>query len=901
MGTEFILGFMENRPWMQSPGTDIELFITTISNTPADVTLTTPLFDPNWEITVTVTRGKITTVKVPYTIKGSGVEKAGKGLWIRATEEVSVFAVNKETYSTDAYLAFPLDVLGTRYFAVTFTKEAELMLVGTQDNTTVSITWPSHAGPTQVTYNNVTYSNGDTLTLTLNKFETFHVIQETPQADFTGAHVLSDRPVVALSGNKKVTVDPEDTRSADHLTEMLMPVETWGKRFLTFSTPERGRGDIYRFVASEDNTTVSMSNGQQLFLEWAGDFQEVDIPSGDYRTVTSDKPVLIVLFAKTFNDDGPTRGDPSMTYIIPAEQFAADYIWSTVKTPENKDFDNKLTVIVHSQDLPGLLLDDQQPVWEEQAPIPGSDGMLHLWARISPGAHNVYHIDPAVVFMAIATGTEAFNSYAYPAGLRLALINAVCEPSAANDSADIVDNDCDGRIDEETLNGIDDDEDGEIDEDLAMPPRVDGNWGEWGQWGDCSVNCGGRGVQARTRSCDNPAPANNGRDCETGAWTNYRNCSRKNCTGSGPVCTKIGRRCLSDATCHNHTRTCSCPPGQRGDATIACVNMTHELCTVECDPKVLTWDGAKVAVNLPCWYLVSDVITNITSPPGLEYSKCSVQVLALNELTSQGLFYVRSVKVMVRFVRYENGDEPVFRSGVTEFTITQEQIRQAGGNDPWTKRAVTDNSVSIVPTWDGNDNMAVLTIAQCDVSIRFRPHVPDQLPQVEKPGVTVIIPKETKFRSSNASQSVCGLAGEGRNVYRQEANDRNLRSQAQDILFNILRDTDIRQHEENPDFGESCDALSDVMSACDADKQALAVKLCTPILNSRFTLRCLQAGGVDVVETTRLCMAWVCFSSTTHCNDYLNHMSASNCTTTGFMNRLGCDIEKLERNLRKML
>ena len=38
-------------------------------------------------------------------------------------------------------------------------------------------------------------------------------------------------------------------------------------------------------------------------------------------------------------------------------------------------------------------------------------------------------------------------------------------------AADGEDNDCDGRIDEETDNGIDDDGDGLIDEDLAAYPR----------------------------------------------------------------------------------------------------------------------------------------------------------------------------------------------------------------------------------------------------------------------------------------------------------------------------------------------------------------------------------------------------------------------------------------------
>uniref|UniRef100_A0A8C8E0Y3 ADAM metallopeptidase with thrombospondin type 1 motif 2 n=1 Tax=Oryzias sinensis TaxID=183150 RepID=A0A8C8E0Y3_9TELE len=57
--------------------------------------------------------------------------------------------------------------------------------------------------------------------------------------------------------------------------------------------------------------------------------------------------------------------------------------------------------------------------------------------------------------------------------------------------------------------------------------RQDGNWGLWSEFGQCSLTCGG-GVQFRTRTCDNPRPANGGRTC-VGATFQFQMCNLEEC------------------------------------------------------------------------------------------------------------------------------------------------------------------------------------------------------------------------------------------------------------------------------------------------------------------------------------------------------------------------------------
>lgn len=61
---------------------------------------------------------------------------------------------------------------------------------------------------------------------------------------------------------------------------------------------------------------------------------------------------------------------------------------------------------------------------------------------------------------------------------------------------------------------------------------VDGSWGSWGQWGTCTVTCGG-GRWSRSRTCDNPAPANGGLDCP-GSMSDFGDCSTSDCPTVAP-------------------------------------------------------------------------------------------------------------------------------------------------------------------------------------------------------------------------------------------------------------------------------------------------------------------------------------------------------------------------------
>ncbi|KAJ8306871.1 hypothetical protein KUTeg_014955 [Tegillarca granosa] len=58
---------------------------------------------------------------------------------------------------------------------------------------------------------------------------------------------------------------------------------------------------------------------------------------------------------------------------------------------------------------------------------------------------------------------------------------------------------------------------------------VNGAWTDWSPWSHCSVTCG-FGTSARTRSCSNPAPLNNGTSC-SGSTNETKRCYLFTCPG----------------------------------------------------------------------------------------------------------------------------------------------------------------------------------------------------------------------------------------------------------------------------------------------------------------------------------------------------------------------------------
>ncbi|XP_052673463.1 uncharacterized protein LOC128155678 isoform X1 [Crassostrea angulata] len=462
-GKDFIIGFMEAS---QSHGgtsqIPLKVFITTSNLGIVSVSISAPLAKDIYSgENITVSKGVVKEVTLPKSLRVQGTGRFHKAVHIISSDEIVVFGINEAQHSTDGFLGIPIDVLGTEYFVPSFFSvyasffKSTIVIVGTEEGTTLQIKIKS-TNRGEINLESKKYENNDWLNTTISRFE---VLQLQCKGDLTGTFVQSSQKI-SVFGGTTVTNIGEGT-SKDHIEEQIPPVNVWGKQFVMSPVPNTSPNFI-RVLASEDDTVIRNKNNGIHTLQ-AGQFYETRVSSADF--ISSNKPILTVQYIPSAS--GGRNGDPAMTLVPPIEQSNVFYSFLTPKSSENKNFENTFIFLMEGLSYKELVLDNNPIPQEGFSNVAQINNISIGYITIPHGSHTLKHSSGVLPLGGILYGGAYHESYAFPVGQRFTPINQECQPQPMV-VGDGLDNDCDGRVDEEICNDYkDNDVDGKENEDCV--------------------------------------------------------------------------------------------------------------------------------------------------------------------------------------------------------------------------------------------------------------------------------------------------------------------------------------------------------------------------------------------------------------------------------------------------
>ena len=154
------------------------------------------------------------------------IGKEKHGILLESNSDIAVYGLNQVLTTTDAYLALPTDILGTRYLAVGSEPSSNIgtqylnlvSIIAVEDNTTVSITPKNRIRVARNRFHQWIYHDkAEPFVVNLNKLESYTIRSVN---DITGAFIESDKSVSVISGHECAYV-PDPVRYCDHLIEQV--------------------------------------------------------------------------------------------------------------------------------------------------------------------------------------------------------------------------------------------------------------------------------------------------------------------------------------------------------------------------------------------------------------------------------------------------------------------------------------------------------------------------------------------------------------------------------------------------------------------------------------------------------------------------------------------------------
>lgn len=355
---------------------------------------------------------------------------------IKSIKPVSVFVINSRRNSSESYTAVPISKWGKEYVVMSMPNDQYAIQAGTDsiknaqprrsqflvmaayDSTLISYTptTMTDKGKSAGVERSVMLMKGDCYLVKSYKFP-------MGQGDLTGTIIKGDKPFGVLSGHVRTGAPqgmPIPLNSKNHIVEMLMPVESWGKEFITVPFGVNVTGDFIKITSYYPNTniTYTIDNVQKTkLLEKPGDFaafENINVPV----YWQADKPVQLAQIMMHNGYFGDTEYDPAMAVVHGSNNFGkySQFVTLQDSLTLGLTFQHYLYIVCDSNAVGDLKLDSflVNDFIDIDKNIINGTGYHYAKFEIENGYHSIE--TKKGKFSGVIFGTTKADAYAMPLG-----------------------------------------------------------------------------------------------------------------------------------------------------------------------------------------------------------------------------------------------------------------------------------------------------------------------------------------------------------------------------------------------------------------------------------------------------------------------------------------------------
>ena len=331
-------------------------------------------------------------------------------LHILTTDSVSVFVGNYRRGSFDVSCALSTSSLGNDYLVQTYesfgnyeTMRSVLSVIAVEDNTTIDFlltcdTWMGH-------WANVPFS------VTLQAGQVYQ-LQSAHYQNFNGSRVTArnrKQNFAVIVAGRDVYVPNDSVICSDHAEEQMMPISTFGRRFVLTQTLHRN-ADMIRVTALKDNCEIR-KDGILLATIGASQCFDFEITADEPASfLETSEPTIVGMYAMGSVYEN-YFGDPDMVVINPVEQQIENIIFTTFHTTYvHRHFIN---IIAETDKLAGMMLDSVS-IASQFNVVEGNPEYSYARMEIEDGTYRLSNSSGG--FSAYVYGYGHAEAYAYSAG-----------------------------------------------------------------------------------------------------------------------------------------------------------------------------------------------------------------------------------------------------------------------------------------------------------------------------------------------------------------------------------------------------------------------------------------------------------------------------------------------------